>query len=76
MSTTAQNENMMHEEKATGKPCIECKWQIADPTNPLRGQCTVNRTQMGGVWKRWIRDVYNTTCARHAEGKLSFREHV
>jgi len=75
MSATA-NENMMHEQKGTGKPCIKCKWQIADPTNPLRGQCTVNRTQMGGVWKRWVSDVYNMTCSRHEEGKLSFREHV
>lgn len=67
---------MMHEEKNTSAPCITCKWQDSDPTNPLRGQCTVNRTPMGGIWKRWILDVYNTTCSRHEEGKLSFREHV
>lgn len=67
---------MMHEEKNTPAPCIACKWQIPDPTNPVRGQCTVNRTPNGGVWKRWIIDVQNTTCGRHEEGKLSFREHV
>lgn len=79
MSATAQNNSpatMMHEETGTGKPCITCKWQIADPTNPVKGQCTVNRTQMGGVWKRWVSDVYNKTCGKHEEGKLSFREHV
>ena len=70
------NTNMMHEEKGTANPCIACKWQIADPTNPVKGQCTVNRTAMGGVWKRWVADVYNTTCGKHVEGKLSFREHV
>lgn len=70
------SDNMMHEEIGTKKPCNSCKWQIADPTNPLRGQCTVNRTEMGGVWKRWIADVSNTTCNKHEVGKLSFREHV
>jgi benzylsuccinate synthase len=65
---------MMHEEKGTSAPCITCKWQSGDPTNPVRGQCTVNRTPMGGIWKRWIPDVYNTTCGRHEEGRLSFRE--
>lgn len=68
--------NIMHEEIGTKKPCSSCKWQIADPTNPLRGQCTVNRNAMGGVWKRWISNVSDTTCGKHEEGKLSFREHV
>lgn len=77
MSTSSQPDvAMMHEEQGTSAPCSTCKWQIADPTNPVRGQCTVNRTPMGGIWKRWIPDVYNTTCGRHEEGKLSFREHV
>ena len=76
MSTTTQNINLMHEEIGTSKPCITCKWQTLDPTNPRRGQCTVNRNQMGGVWKRWIKDVNNMTCGKHEEGKLSFREHV
>ncbi|WP_162148658.1 benzylsuccinate synthase beta subunit family protein [Desulfuromonas sp. TF] len=70
------NHKMMHEEIGTKKPCRSCKWQIADPTNPLRGQCTVNRTPMGGVWKRWVTDVNNMTCGSHEVGKLSFREHV
>ena len=75
MEATAQK-NIMHEQLGTKKPCSACKWQIADPTNPLRGQCTVNRNTMGGVWKRWISDVSNMTCGKHEEGKLSFREHV
>lgn len=71
-----EKKTIMHEEIGTKKPCSSCKWQIADPTNPLRGQCTVNRNAMGGVWKRWIADVANVTCSQHMEGKLSFREHV
>lgn len=66
----------MFKEQETSKPCVTCKWQTADPTDPDRGQCTVNRTEMGGVWKRWIGDVHNMTCNKHEEGKLSFREHV
>jgi len=66
----------MRFEKGTKKPCRTCKWHIPDPTNPEQGQCTVGRTEMGAVWKRWIRDVFNMTCGKHEEGKLSFREHV
>ena len=66
----------LHVEKGTKKPCRSCKWEIADPTNPDQGQCTVNRTSAGSVWKRWVRDVHNMTCSHHEEGELSFREHV
>ena len=69
-------ERQIHREEATKKPCKTCKWEIADPTNPDMGQCTVNRTGAGAVWKRWVRDSQNMTCARHEEGQLSFREHV
>jgi benzylsuccinate synthase len=68
--------SQLHLEMGTANPCRSCKWQIADPTNPDQGQCTVNRTTMGSVWKRWVRDVDNMTCSRHEEGKLSFRDHV
>ena len=68
--------SQLHHEEGTTKPCKSCKWQTPDPTNPANGQCTVNRTEAGAVWKRWIRDVDNMTCSRHEEGKLSFREHV
>ncbi|RLB68554.1 MAG: benzylsuccinate synthase subunit beta [Deltaproteobacteria bacterium] len=80
MSTIAPTKDskqaLMHEEQDTSKPCTTCKWQIGDPTDPTRGQCTANRTQMGGVWKRWIADVKNTTCDMHEVGVLSFRDHV
>jgi len=66
----------MHRADGTPRPCNVCKWQTPDPTDPARGQCTVNRHAGGGVWKRWIRDAINTTCSRHEEGKLSFRDHV
>ena len=69
-------ENQLHIEKKTKTPCRECKWEVADPTNPDQGQCTVNRTEAGAVWKRWIRDVSNMTCSRHEKGQLSFRDHV
>jgi len=69
-------ETQLHREENTSKPCRGCKWEIADPTNPHQGQCTVNRTEAGAVWKRWVRDVYNMTCNRHEEGQLSFRDHV
>ena len=69
-------ESQLHMEKGTKKPCRTCKWEIADPTNPDQGQCTVNRTGAGAVWKRQVRDSYNMTCSRHEEGTLSFREHV
>ncbi|MGW8156912.1 MAG: benzylsuccinate synthase beta subunit family protein [Desulfoprunum sp.] len=69
-------DSQLHLAEGTVKPCVKCKWHISDPTNPARGQCTVNRTQMGSIWKRWIRDVLNMTCSKHEEGKLSFREHV
>ena len=65
-----------HIEQGTSKPCRICKWQTPDPTDPVRGQCTVNRHANGGVWKRWLRDAVNMTCGRHEEGKLSFRDHV
>jgi benzylsuccinate synthase len=68
--------SQLHEAAGTATPCRTCKWQTPDPTNPAQGQCTVNRTRMGAVWKRWIRDVDNMTCDRHEEGKLSFRDHV
>jgi benzylsuccinate synthase len=69
-------ESQLHQEEGTKKPCKTCKWEISDPTNPRQGQCTVNRTRAGSIWKRWIRDVYNMTCSKHEEGELSFREHV
>ncbi len=69
-------DNQLHIEQGTKTPCRECKWEIADPTNPDMGQCTVNRTSAGSVWKRWIRDSSNMTCSRHEEGQLSFRDHV
>ena len=78
--TTAQTQpatgTQPHVEPGTGKPCRSCKWQTPDPTDPVRGQCTVNRHANGGVWKRWLRDAANMTCSRHEEGKLSFRDHV
>lgn len=75
-SGDAQAAMQMHREDGTSRPCSSCKWQTPDPTDPARGQCTANRHPGGGVWKRWIRDMVNTTCGRHAEGKLSFRDHV
>jgi benzylsuccinate synthase len=66
----------LHLEQGTTKPCIKCKWQTPDPTNPLNGQCTVNRTNMGSVWKRWVHDSANMTCSKSEEGVLSFRDHV
>ncbi len=69
-------QNQPHVEEGTSKPCRTCKWQTPDPIDPLRGQCTANRHPLGGVWKRWLRNVESLTCSRHEEGKLSFREHV
>lgn len=66
----------MHHDTGTARPCSACKWQVPDPTDPASGQCTVNRHPGGGIWKRWIRDLGNTTCGRHDVGKLSFRDHV
>lgn len=74
--TQASSQFQPHLEQGTAKPCRSCKWQTPDPTDPVRGQCTVNRHANGGVWKRWLRDAVNMTCARHEEGKLSFRDHV
>lgn len=74
MAATA--ESQLHAEEGTSKPCTKCKWHTADPTNPFQGQCTVNRTVMGSVWKRWVRDSQNMTCSKYEEGKLSFRDHV
>lgn len=71
-----EKHSQLHREEDTTKPCKTCKWQTPDPTDPLRGQCTVNRSAIGGVWKRWIRDTIHMTCSRHEEGKLSFRDHV
>jgi benzylsuccinate synthase len=69
-------ESLLHREEGTKKPCLKCKWNTQDPTNPDRGQCTVNRYAMGGIWKRWVRDIHNMTCSKFEEGKLSFRDHV
>ncbi|MDR3554494.1 MAG: benzylsuccinate synthase beta subunit family protein [Syntrophobacteraceae bacterium] len=73
---TVAVESLLHHETGTSKPCKSCKWQVPDPTNPDQGQCTVNRTKMGSVWKRWVRDAQNMTCTKHEVGKLSFRDHV
>ena len=43
-------------EEGTKKPCIKCKWQIANPTDPSKGQCTVSRTEAGAIWQRMIKD--------------------
>lgn len=67
---------MLHIEEGTKNPCRACKWETPDPTNPAQGQCTVFRTEMGAVWKRWVRDASNMTCGKYAEGELSFRDHV
>jgi benzylsuccinate synthase len=75
-SPSAPGAMQMRREEGTSRPCTSCKWQTPDPTDPARGQCTANRHPLGGVWKRWIRDMVNTTCGRHEEGKLSFRDHV
>jgi len=72
----SSHNKQLHEAPGTANPCKTCKWQVPDPTNPLQGQCTVNRTEMGAVWKRWIRDIHNMTCSRHQQGRLSFRDHV
>jgi len=72
----SQAVTQLHHEDGTSKPCKNCKWQQIDPTNPEQGQCSVNRTAMGSIWKRWIRDVANMTCSRFEEGKLSFRDMV
>jgi len=63
-------------EEGTKKPCVKCKWQIANPTDPSRGQCTESRTQAGSIWQRMIKDRYNMTCEKYEEGTLSFRDHV
>ena len=68
--------SLMYRENDTSKPCRTCKWETPDPTNPKQGQCTVNRTAAGAVWKRWVRDSENMTCSKHEEGRLSFRDHV
>ncbi|GAB6909431.1 Benzylsuccinate synthase beta subunit [Desulfosarcina cetonica] len=68
--------SQMYRENNTSRPCRNCKWETPDPTDPNQGQCTVNRTAAGAVWKRWVRDAQNMTCSRYEEGKLSFREHV
>lgn len=68
--------SQMYKESNTSRPCRNCKWETPDPTDPNQGQCTVNRTAAGAVWKRWVRDARNMTCSRFEEGKLSFREHV
>lgn len=75
-NTMTATHTQVHIEENTRKPCKSCKWQTPDPTDPLRGQCTANRHALGGVWKRWIRDVVHSTCSRHEEGELSFRDHV
>lgn len=72
----AATETLLHLDKGTSKPCTKCKWHTPDPTNPANGQCTVNRTTMGSVWKRWIHDNSNMTCGKYEEGVLSFRDHV
>ncbi len=69
-------ESQLHRDAGTKTPCRSCKWQTPDPTDPSQGQCTVNRTGAGSVWKRHIRDTEHMTCSRHEEGKLSFRDHV
>ncbi|BBO77863.1 hypothetical protein DSCW_52800 [Desulfosarcina widdelii] len=66
----------MRLEEGTKKPCVKCKWQIANPTDPSRGQCTVSRTNEGAIWQRMINDRYNMTCPKYDEGELSFRDHV
>lgn len=76
MSAETVVEGQLHSIEGTKKPCRSCKWEIEDPTNPAQGQCTVNRTTMGSIWKRWVRDSANMTCSHHEEGVLSFREHV
>ncbi|MCL5057892.1 MAG: benzylsuccinate synthase beta subunit family protein [Actinobacteria bacterium] len=63
-------------EPGTGNNCKKCKWGIEDPTNPAMGQCIGMKTRDANIWKRLIKDYYNTTCDRFEEGELSFREHV
>jgi benzylsuccinate synthase len=71
-----EEEKLLHHEPGTKKPCGICKWLQVDPTNPGAGQCTVNRTKMGAIWKRWVRDISNRTCGKFEEGKLGFRDSV
>lgn len=63
-------------EPGTEKPCVKCKWQIANPTDPSKGQCTASRTHDGAIWERMIKNRYNMTCPKWEEGELSFRDHV
>ncbi|GAB6171721.1 hypothetical protein JCM15765_11990 [Paradesulfitobacterium aromaticivorans] len=66
----------LRREPGTTKPCLKCKWGIEDPTDPSKGQCIGSKTAGGGVWKRMIKDYYNTTCDKFTEGEVDFRDHV
>ena len=61
-------------EEGTSQPCEECKWEIAHPTDPTMGNCTVSRTGKGAIWQRLIRDIHNMTCDKFEKGELSFRD--
>lgn len=64
-------------EPGTPNNCKKCKFGTEDPTNPFMGQCTAMKSGRDmNVWKRLIRDYYNTTCDKFEEGELSFREMV
>ena len=67
-------DKQLHHEDNTKKPCKTRKWEIADPTNLDMGQCTVNRTGAGAVWKRWVEDSNNMTCSRHEVRNIKFQE--
>lgn len=63
-------------EPGTPNSCLKCKWGQPSPTTPSMGQCIANKARDANIWKRMIRDYYNTTCDRYEEGELSFRDHV
>lgn len=75
VSVQARSLDLRHE-PGTTRPCLKCKWGIEDPTDPSRGQCIGLKSTLGGIWKRMIRDYYNTTCDKFEEGEIDFRDHV
>lgn len=63
-------------EPGTSRPCIKCKYGVENSTDPSKGACIAMKSADGAIWKKLIKDYYNTTCDRFEEGETHFRDRV
>lgn len=62
-------------EPGTSRSCSVCKFSITQGIDHTKGECLATATKEF-IWKRLVRDRYNTTCDLFEKGERSFRDNA